>query len=166
MLYISNTTKQNFWFHWSLPGGPEGKWRLQSPLAIPSGQQRPIPIDLSPAEKQSVIVQLERFGARDAAESYGKMPNFSGILYRDEGVISEQEIVSGHDEVVKAQEERTVAAAVNTVKAVDFKLRHPKTRQDPPAPRTTAMELKQDIAPNARPTGDEAVMSVEISAAR
>lgn len=163
MFYIANSTRQDFWFHYRLPGdGPKEKWGGPFPLLIPSGQQRSISRDLSPDEKKAIIMQLEKHGAHDAAEAHAKIPGFMGLLYRDEGIISEDEIVLGHEEVKKAVQDRSVKTAVRGALGFDSSARRGAGRKTPPA-RETQFEIRQDTAPGSRPTGDEVAMDIIVS---
>lgn len=158
-LFVSNPTTQHFEL---MLREPRNNKLLR--VAIPSGRQTQIGHDWSAEEKAKVIRQLEKFGARDAAESYGKLSKFLGLLYRDAAAVSEEEIRQGHAAVVTAQEERSVEAATTGALAFDRAVNNPdpsKPRRERRA-RVTAVEVEEAPAPGSRPTGDEVRMSVTV----
>jgi len=103
-LFITNTTKQDWDFHYrlSVHTGQSAPHRK-----IPTGTQCEMK-GLSDEDGKSVMRQLERFGARDAAEAHGALGTFTGILYRVGAPVDSEEILMGHDAVVDTQEKRSI----------------------------------------------------------
>lgn len=164
MLCISNTTKQTIRFQYRLVKIRRGEEDPGHPflLVIPSGQQVEAGHNWTPEQRAYVIRQLEFYGARDAAESYGKMPGFLGLLYRDAAVVSEDEITLGHDAVVKTQEERAVREAVRGALAFDRNSRSEAARQRRRPARITTVEVEEEVPPNSRPTGNEVAFMLSV----
>jgi hypothetical protein len=160
-LFISNPTKQDFVFHYRVLAD-RAEDRLLKNVAIPSGRGVEIGHDWSPQEKQHVIKQLELHGARDAAESYhGKLGNkFLGLLYRDRGQIDSQEIEAGHAAVVATQEARSVSEATRAALGFDRSMNAGKRGQRPV--KTSGVEVIEQLAPHARPTGNEVAFSMSV----
>lgn len=151
-LNISNCTKQDFNFHYRLAREePAGKGPQIA--YIPSGGQIPIGERWNPEQKAYVIRQLETHGAKDAAEIHASVQRFTGILYRDDGIISEDEIRMGHDQVVDTQERRSATEAMRAVEAFDYGVNARGRGQR--IVKTTEMSIKQEVARGERPTGKE-----------
>lgn len=155
-LYISNCTTQNFVFNYREPVN-----KLLRHVRIPDGGQVVIGEGWTAQQQQQVIEQLEVFGGRDAAEVYGKMEKFTGIVYRDCGVISEEEIRLGHDSELKTREERSVAEATKAALGFDRAVR--RRSREHPAARETEVEVAQELPRGQRPKGDEVKFSLSVT---
>ncbi len=155
-LYISNPTKQHSVFFYREPVE-----NLLASVEIASGGQAEIGHGWSPAQKAKVIAQLDLHGARDAAEAHGRIKGkFLGLLYRDRGVISTEEIETGHAGVVETQEQRAVAEA--TKAALGFDRGINKGTRGRRAARMTEVVVEQQLGPHERATGNEVAMSIQI----
>jgi len=151
-LYVSNPSKQHVTFHYRLASN------LLASAEIPSGQQ--IALKISFADKDKVIEQLHRFGARDAAESHGNMGKFLGLLYRDEFVVDSDEIRMAHAAMVETQEKRSAAEA--TRGALAFDLNANRGTRNKRLARVTQVEVEQQLEPHARPSGNEVAFSLSV----
>ena len=122
-LKLSNPTKQTLVFFYRVwADRPED--RLLRSVTIPSGQQVEIGQQWTRDQQDRIIAQLERHGARDAAEAHhGALGNFIGLLYRVHGEISSEEIYNAHDAVVNTQKRRSVDQAVKSAKGFDYAAR-------------------------------------------
>lgn len=156
-LAIANCTRGPLEFHYREPVN-----KLLQVLRIHSGCQEVVGRTWTPDQKQFVIDQLERFGARDAAEVYRDMGAFHGITYRDQGVISSDEIRLGNEAVVETQQERSVREATRSALGFDRAVRRPGNGRRAAA-HTTEVEVRQELAPNERPTGSEVSMQLAVS---
>jgi hypothetical protein len=148
-LAIANATKANLEFQYREPVN-----NLVQTLRIYSGSQQVIGQKWTNEQKALVIQQLERYGARDAAEVYGKMGAFHGITYRNDAVISEDEIKLGHEAVVETQQERSVREATKAALGFDRAVRRPNEARRVGA-KQTRVEVEQQIDPRSRATGNE-----------
>ena len=126
---------------------------------ISSGRQVMVGKRWTAAQKANVIEQIERFGGRDAAEAHGQMGRFLGLLYRDMAPVSSEEIEMGHAAMVATQEQRSAAEATRAALAFDRAANGAaRTRRA----RTTQVEVLEQVAPNVRPTGNEAAFSLTV----
>lgn len=155
-LNLANPSFQNHRFHLREPVN-----NLINIIEIDRGNQVEIGHGWTAEQQAKVIVQLERYGARDAAEAHGKLGKFSGLIYRDIGQISSSEIDMAHEAELQTREDRSVAAAVNGVRAFDKTAR--MRSKERPAARETKIEVIQDLAPGARPTGNEVQFDIEVT---
>jgi hypothetical protein len=155
-LYVANPSTQNWKFPYREPIN-----NLINVVELPSGTQSEIGHKWSAAQQAKVIEQLQRFGARDAAESHGKMGKFNGLLFRDRGAISSSEIEMGHDAELTTREERSRAEVVKDALGFDRVAR--KANRSRPAARETQTVVKQELAPNERPRGTEVDFDLTVS---
>lgn len=163
MLCISNTTKHHLQFPYRLEKVRKGEpYSHPLQLVIPSGQQVDVGHRWTAEQRAYVIEQLERYGARDAAESYGQMGQFHGLLYRESAPVSEDEIRLGHEAVVDTQEKRAVREAVRGALAFDRNSRKEVAKRRGRPAQITEVEVKQEVAPNSRPTGNEVAFSLSV----
>ncbi|MDE2105051.1 MAG: hypothetical protein KGL39_47875 [Patescibacteria group bacterium] len=148
-LLIANSTLQHWTFFYRevVANAPHPLLRQ---IAVGSGRQERL--ECAPDQKASIIAQLEKAGAHDAAEVHRKVSKFHGLLYRDEGLISEAEIHMGHENVKDMQNERSVEQTVNSALAADRAANPDRTQR-----RTTqtAIEVEEVLPPGQRPTGKE-----------
>jgi hypothetical protein len=142
-LHLANPSFQNHHFHFREPVN-----NLVNMIEIAQGGQVEIGHGWTPAQQALVIKQLERFGARDAAEAHGSMRKFSGLIYRDMGQIEAAEIEMAHEAELQTREERSVKAATIGALAFDRTARA-KTRDRPPA-RVTETTVRQETAPGVK----------------
>lgn len=155
-IFLASASKQHITFFYREP-----KDNLLASVEIASGTQTEIGHGWTMEQKEKVVEQLERFGARDAAEAHGQMKGrFLGLLYRVQGVISTDEIETGHEAVVRTQEER--AASEATKAALGFDRAVNKGTRGRRAARMTEVVVEQLKAPGERATGDEVAMSIQI----
>lgn len=156
MIYLANTTKQ----HWNhCYRAPESN-RAQM-VQIPSGQQAMIGQQWTKEQTDAVLVELEKFGARPAIDTNGKLDKFPGLLYSTSKPISEHQIHAGHEAVVEHQEKRSAEEAVRSAKAFDVSTRAQKGRGKRLA-KVTGVEVHQDLPRGQRPTGNEVDFSVTV----
>jgi len=142
-LNLANPSNQNHHFHFREPVN-----NLVNVIEIPRQGQAEIGHGWTPEQQGRVIIQLERYGARDAAEAHGKLGKFSGLLYRDIGQISSSEIDMATEAEVQTREERSVHVATVSALAFDRSART-RTRERPGA-RATETVVKQDAPPNGK----------------
>ena len=153
---IANTTKQHWIFWYRDPVND----KILKRVHINSGAQVTIGGGWSAEQKRKVIEQLERAGARDAAEAHGKLAGrFGGLLYRDIGLVDVGEIHTGHEAVVDAQEKRSVAEAMKGVAGFDRAVNGAKRQR---VARVTEVTVKQLPAPGSRLTGDEVEFNMTV----
>lgn len=143
MLYLANPSFQRHQFHFREPVN-----NLVNIVEIESGSQTAIGQHWTAAQQTKVVEQLERYGARDAAETHGRMGKFSGLIYRDMGQIEADEIEMAHEAEVQTREERSVSAATTSALAFDRNAR--KRARDRPSARVTETEVKQEMPPGTK----------------
>lgn len=158
-LYIANPHRQSFDFWYRLSAN-EPRDKGPAHVVIPPGGQTVIGKNWSDAEKAYVIKQLETHGARDAAEVHAKLKNFTGYLYRDMGQIEAEEIELGNEQVIEAQTERSAKEATRSALAFDRSVN--KGARGRRAAKMTELEIKQEISPGMRPTGNEVDFSLAV----
>lgn len=157
MLYLANPSYQKHHFHFREPVN-----NLINVIEMEAGaQEGPIGHGWSAEQRAKVIEQLERYGARNASDAHGKMTKFAGLLYSDVRIISEDEILAGHDAEMQTREERSATAATKGALAFDRTAR--ARNRERPSARETKVEVRQDIAPGSRLTGDEVQFDIEVS---
>jgi hypothetical protein len=160
-LYISNPTKQDQVLNYRLLLADRAEDRLARSVFIPSGKGELILQGAPAAVVENVILQLERFGARDAAEAHNRaLGRFSGVLYRRDGEISTDEILEGHDAIVATQQQRSVEQTVNAALGFDRGINGGKRGQR--RARTTQVEVLQEVPAGQRATGDEVVFGLTV----
>ena len=155
-IYLANPSYQNHHFHYREPVN-----NLINVIEIERGGQVEIGHGWDAEQRKKVIQQLERHGARHAVETHGNPRRFTGLLYNDVRIISEDEIEAAHEAELQTREDRSVAAATNGVRAFD-KAARTRTRERPSA-RETKVEVRQDIMPGVRPNGNEVQFDIEVS---
>lgn len=154
-LYLANPSTQNHQFQYREPVN-----NLVHMVDIGSGRQTEIGHGWTAEQQARVIAQLERNGARDAAEAHGKMGKFSGLLYRDRGIIEADEIEMAHEAELQTREDRSVTAATAGALGFDHTVR--KRSNARPSARITETKVQQDIAPGARPKGTEVAFDLTV----
>ena len=154
-LFVSNPSGQHVLFLYRDPRN-----NLLARIDLQSGHQAEIGKAWSAAETALVVEQLERFGARDAAESHGTMGRFTGLLYRDMAPVTTDEIEMAHAALVGTLEERSAAEATRSALAFDRAV-NGGTRGQRRA-RTTQVEVLEQLEPNARPTGREIAFGLTV----
>ncbi|MBU9147510.1 hypothetical protein KTD26_34215 [Burkholderia multivorans] len=155
-IFIANCTKQHLDHHFR---SPEHAGKAQV-VHIPSGQQREIARGASSAAIEALVRHLEQFGFRNAEEVNGKISEFSGYLYRIGKPVTETHIVTGHDQLVDTQERRSAQEATRSALAFDSATRDKKGRR---MASVTSVEVKQDVPPGQKPTGDEVNFSLSVT---
>jgi hypothetical protein len=160
MLHISNPSKQDVTFFYRLNEKEEAR-RGPMALPIPSGRQVQVGQSWSPPQRAYVIKQLELHGGRDAAETHADMGKFLGLIYRDSARIEGDEIEMAHQALVRTQEQRSAQEATRGALAFDRAAQAPGRGKQRVA-RVTEMSIKQEVAPGARPTGNEIDFSMSV----
>ena len=156
MLYVANTTKQNWNHHYRVIEKHRAYF-----MEIPSGSQVMVGHGWTKEQTDNVIRQLEKYGARPASEVSRKLENFPGLFYRTDRPISESEIVGGHDAVVESQERRSAVEATKAAAGFDLAQRDKRTKKR--LAKVTEVSVEQDVPKNERPKGDEVRFSVGVS---
>ena len=156
-LYIANTTKQNFRHFYRV-----FEHALPRFVDIPSGTQVPIGHQSSKEQIDAFIKELERYGARRASETSGKMKDFHGLLYSVDTPVKETQILLGHEQVVDMQERRSAQEAIRGAKAMDMAARS-KGRRGERLAKVTGVEVIQDTNPREKPTGKEVRFGLEVT---
>lgn len=155
-LYISNSTRQHWVFNYQEPVN-----RLRNFVDIPSGGQNVIGHNWTAEQTARVIEQLEFYGAHNAAEAHGRgLDEFTGLLYRHAGVVSEDEIMTGHDAVNETLNNRSVEQAVNGALAFDRSIN--QGSRGARRAQTTAVDVEQVPDPRLPKTGNEVRFSLEV----
>ena len=109
-LFITNATRQNHVYNIRVP---EHKMLR---LDVPSGQQRTFPVQLTSAQEEAVIRQLERYGAVPRAKVHGKLEDFvSGCVFSMDRPLNEDEIKMAHEDQLDAAQDRSVKQAIRLV---------------------------------------------------
>ena len=156
-LNISNPTHQRHIFLYREPVN-----NLELHAFIQPGAQIEIGQHWTAEQQAKVIRQLETHGARDAAEVHGDLGRFSGLLYRDRGVISVEEIHAAHESDITTREERSVSEATLGALAFDRAART-GTSERPPATLTESI-VQQDVQRGQkRKKGDTVDFSMTVS---
>lgn len=143
MLYLANPSLQRHRFPYREPRN-----NLINHVEIEAGSQTAIGQSWTRGEQKKVIEQLERFGARDAAEVHGKMGKFNGLIYRDMGQIEEDEIELAHGAEMQTREERSVVAATTSALAFDRLAR--KSSRERPSARVTETSVREETSPGTK----------------
>lgn len=150
MLYIANTTKQHYHLHFRVP---EHSRPIR--VDIESGRQEEIGHGWNPSQVESVIQQLENYGARKANAVNGKLEGFPGILYSTSKAVTESQIKSGHESVVESQERRSAEEAKKAAVAFDVVNREGGKVKGKRKARVTEVEVKQDLPRGQKPSKDD-----------
>jgi hypothetical protein len=162
-LFISNPSKQQVEFHFRRAvtrdtSGPQC-------VVIQSGCQVPVGHGWPREEIAYIIQQLENQGGANAAVAHGRMGKFTGLLYRDDQPVDEDEIVTAHDAIVTDQEERSVQQTTRSALAFDRSAnrnnKNGRGGKDRLA-RVTQVEVIQELEPHQRLTGEEIRFSLSV----
>lgn len=157
-LYLSNATTQKWTFRYRELRGTRATPASQAyTIFLHPGGQKTIQCD--PDKKAYIIEQLEAAGAHDAAEVHRRVSKFHGLMYRDGGQISGDEIMMGHDSVQVMQKDRSVEQAVTSALAAD-RATNPVRGQR--RTKSTVIEVEQALRPGQRPTGNEVAFSLAV----
>lgn len=154
-MYIANTTKQNWRLNIRVPEMPR-----HQVVMVQSGHQTELGRAWNPIQVSEVITQLERFGARPARDSKGKLLRFPGILYSTDKPIPVDQIEMGHEAVVEDQSQRSVTELTKSALGFDASLRDKKTRKR--VARVSALEITQDVPKGVKPSGEEVKFGVSV----
>lgn len=162
-LYVSNPSKQTLNLNYREPH-EDLPARHNRMLAIGAGREEAVPgsAQWNSKQKGDFISQIETYGAHDAAEVHSHITRFSGPLYRDGGLISEDEILMGHDQRVATQE--LISAEEATRGALGFDRASQsiqKGRQR--TARVTGVEVQRERAHYERPSPDDVTFSMEVN---
>ena len=161
-LYISNPSRQEAVFYYRRAKSPPGWTDNSGPghVTIPAGGQVMVGAGWTRDETAYVIEQIMQQGGEDAAVAHGRMGKFTGLLYREFSPVQVDEIETAHESVKAAAEERSVTQATRGAMAFDRVIN--KGRRGQREARTTEVEIKQELPPHVRPTGDEVHMRVAV----
>lgn len=154
-LYLANPSLQRHHFYYREPAN-----NLINVVELEPGSQTIIGEKWTAGQQARVIQQLEKFGARDAAETHAHMSKFSGLLYRDRGVIESDEIEMGHSAETQTREERSVTAA--TAGALGFDRVSRKASKVRPSAKITETTVEQILPPGTRPKGNEVTFGLTV----
>lgn len=102
-LFISNPTTSEYVFNYRCPEDS-----LLKLLTIKPGHGAVIAKNYEQNHIDSLIKQIENAGGRDAAEAYGNMGSFQGLIYRVDGIISSDEISLAHEGIDETMGQRSV----------------------------------------------------------
>lgn len=150
-LYISNPSRQPaaFYFRRAITRDTS----QPSVVHIAAGGQEAIGQGWTREETSYVIQQILRAGGADAAEAHGRMGSkFTGLLYREVHPVDVDEIVTAHESVLEHAKDRSVAQATRGALAFDRSANKGKRQR---LAQITEVEVKQELPPHQRPTGDE-----------
>jgi hypothetical protein len=157
-LYITNTTKQNLDFHYRLS---VHKGQSAPHVRIASGTQIEMK-NVAESDAREIVRQLEKYGARDAAEAHGALGTFAGILYRFGNPVDVEEIHMGHDAVVDTQEKRSVAETQKSALGFDHVVQA-IGRKGQRVAKETSVEIVERGDPREKPTGKEIDFKVSVN---
>lgn len=154
MIYVSNPSTQEvvFYYRRAITKDASGP----SAVNIPRGGQVELTRGMrwTSEERSYVIGQIVRNGGANAAEAHGRMGSrFTGLLYREEHPVDEDEIVTAYESVKAAAEERSVERATRGALAFDRTANRGQKRDR--LAKVTSVEVRQELAPHQKPTGDE-----------
>ena len=158
-LYVSNPTKQTIVRNYRMPHDDPHQRHLRR-LEIRSGQQ-----DVIHGERpviRHIIDQLLACGDRDGAESHGKMEGFKGLIFREEGQISTEEIQLAHEGVVETENKIAVAEATKSALGFDNALRHEQKRKRGRPAKLTQIEVEQETPRDGHKTGNEVHLDITV----
>lgn len=156
MLYIANATKQNWHHHFRVIEKDRSFF-----VQIPSGTQKSIGHDWNAGQTDSVIKQLQKFGALHVNDLSRNLDKFPGLLYRTDKPISADQIESGHVAVVDAQEKRSAAEASKSALSFDAANRDKRTRRR--LAKTTEVSVQQEVPYGEKIRGDEVAFSLGVA---
>jgi len=157
MLYIANTTKQNWNHHFRVPESNRPFF-----FQIPSGGQIVVGHGWTNSQQEAVIHQLEKYGARKASEISGALSKFPGLLYRTDKPITESQIIHGHEALVDAQERRSASEASRSAMAFDTVTREKKGRGKRLA-KVTEVSVDQETPRGQKPDTNEVHFSLGVT---
>lgn len=153
-LFISNCTRS----HWALNlRFPEGK---AIRIGIPSGHQRPFPVDLNQEQLENVIGQVEKLGGRPRVDTHGKLNKFTGLIYSTDKPLNEKEIKGAHEDQIDHAQNRSVAQATRSALAADLNW----TDEHKPRGKRRAKTVGVSVSKKDSERGTEVpMMDIEIS---
>lgn len=155
-LFIANTTKQDWHHHFRVLETNRPYY-----TQIPSGSQVELGKDWNAAQTDSVIRQLEKYGARHAVDVNKKIGKFHGLLYRTDKPITENQILTGHDAVVETQEKRSATEATRAV--LGFEKSNRDKRSGKRLAKVTEVEIHQDIPRHQKPSKDDIHLKISVA---
>jgi len=155
-MYIANTTKQHYRPNFRVPE----RTRIHV-VNIPSGQQVKVGDDWNAAQTDSVVKQLEVFGARPARDASGKLQKYSGLLYSLDKPIPVGKIEAAHEALVNEQDQRSADELTKGALGFDAALRDKRTRRR--GAKVTSLEVSQDVPPFSKATGKEIKFGVTVT---
>ena len=163
VLFISNPSRQNVEFYYRTRITNDGSGSGPLIKSIPSGTQVEIGHGWTHEETAYVIRQIESQGGCSAAETHGRLGSrVTGLVYREDHPIDEDEILAGNASLEKAGEERSVREATRGALAFDRAANKNKGRQATRIARTTEVEVIEELPPHTHRTGDEVAFKLTV----
>ena len=154
-LFVANSTRSTFIFNVRVP-----EIQKVIRLEIPSGQQRSFPLDMTDSQRDGVLSQLLRYGARERKDVHGKLVDFTGLVYSLDKPISENEIRGAHEDQLDAAQERSVEQATRSALASDISHRDKSNPKGKRRPKSTSVEILKKDRDGGR---EEPMMNLEIT---
>jgi hypothetical protein len=154
VLYVSNPSRQMvvFYYRTKITNDNSGP----AVREIPSGAQIELGHGWSRDEIEYVIEQIERTGGISAAEAHGRLgARVTGLVYREDHPVDEDEITAANASLEKAGEERSVKQATRGALAFDRAANTSKGRTKERLARVTQVEVIEELEPHRHKTGDE-----------
>ena len=154
-MYICNATTQTWMPNFRVP-----EMKRVHVARIFSGQQVEVGRDWNSVQLQSVIEQLERFGAKNIKD-VKHAHKFSGLLYSLDKPVKVDLIEEGHSDMVEEQSKRSVQELTKSALGFDAALRDKKTRRR--TAKATTLEITEDLPPRSKPSGREVKFGVTVA---
>lgn len=149
-LYISNPSRQEVVFYYRRAVTKDTSGPAQ--VHIAAGGQAMLGAGWTRDEITYVISQIEAQGGANAAVAHGRMGKFTGLIYREEYPVDEDEILVAHEGVKAAAEDRSVTQATRGALAFDRNANRGKRER---IAKVTEIEVIQQLPPHQKATGDE-----------
>ncbi len=115
MITIANASRQHHNFNYRIPGA------MQTTLVkIPSGTQVQIGKDFGVNEKEAIVSQLQRIGARSRSEMLTKPdPRFRGLVYSMDKPLNEDDLMATADTVIDGADITSAQEMMQSVLGAD-----------------------------------------------
>lgn len=130
---------------------------------IHSGRQAQLDRDMpfSPEQNSSVVDQMETYGFRNVTDISRKLEDFDGMVFSTKKPIASTDYEVANAALIDKQEKRSAQEA--TKAALGFEQGTRDKRTGARLAKVTAVEIKQDLDPKQKATGNEIGMSIEMS---
>lgn len=143
-MFIANASRQDFRFQFRVPEHPKIMFE-----DIPSGGQIELGKDWGNEVIQSIVEQLQRFGAREAKDARGALRRFdSGLIYSVNKPVSQNEIFYAWEEKLDNAQDRSVYQASRASAAADLFHRENGNPHGKRLAREVGMEVERAGDPN------------------